>query len=317
MPSIPFIQRLIDQANINQSGLVVWDGTQGERAIFTAINERLRDTGVMFVADTTALSLIGAADARVVLVDGVGLYVYNANGTNPGPDDIVSSSGGVWMLIISSTGGIAQYDSLSDFPSGGISTVLYIAKDTGVAYYWSSGYNEVEPSIWQPLLSKLTLPYNGIGVSPFAITLDGAGVATIEATRVSLVSPTEIDHILSVLSGGSLDMTNGTAIRGPQGLNLLTTSTDPITFSVNSVEGMRLATGNTLLIGTTTVVAGSIFTVDSTTRGSIPFSRMTTTQANTLATSLGTSDKGTCVYDTTIAKIKQWNGTAFETVTSV
>jgi hypothetical protein len=62
--------------------------------------------------------------------------------------------------------------------------------------------------------------------------------------------------------------------------------------------------GGSLLIGTTTDVASSIATFNSTTKGFLP-PRMTTTQKNAIATPVA----GLMVYDTTLNLISVFNGT--------
>ena len=83
-------------------------------------------------------------------------------------------------------------------------------------------------------------------------------------------------------------------------------STLPITFSVDS-ERMRIfgTTGN-VGIGTTTDVASSILTLQSTTKGFLP-PRMTTTEKNAIATPA----TGLMVYDTTLNLISVYNGTTW------
>lgn len=70
--------------------------------------------------------------------------------------------------------------------------------------------------------------------------------------------------------------------------------------------------GGNVLIGTTTDVASSKLTVDSTTQGFLP-PRMTTTQKNAIATPAA----GLVVYDTTLGKLCVRGAAAWETITSV
>jgi hypothetical protein len=72
-----------------------------------------------------------------------------------------------------------------------------------------------------------------------------------------------------------------------------------------------VSTGN-FLIGTTTDVASSILTVESTTKGFLP-PRMTTTQKNAIATPAA----GLVVYDTTLGKLCVRGAAAWETITSL
>jgi hypothetical protein len=77
-------------------------------------------------------------------------------------------------------------------------------------------------------------------------------------------------------------------------------------------ERMRLVSNGNLLIGTTTDVASSKLTVESTTQGFLP-PRMTTTQKNAIASPAA----GLVVYDTTLGKLCVRGAAAWETITSI
>jgi hypothetical protein len=78
-----------------------------------------------------------------------------------------------------------------------------------------------------------------------------------------------------------------------------------ISFITNNQDRMRMtgSTGN-LLIGTTTDIASSLVTMNSTTKGFLP-PRMTTTQKNAIASPA----EGLIVYDTTLRSPQFYNGT--------
>jgi len=98
-------------------------------------------------------------------------------------------------------------------------------------------------------------------------------------------------------------------------IDLAITSLSNIKFGVGSTpnERMRIvgSTGN-VLIGTTTDVASSKLTIESTTQGFLP-PRMTTTQKNAIASPAS----GLVVYDTTLGKLCVRGASAWETITSV
>jgi len=76
-------------------------------------------------------------------------------------------------------------------------------------------------------------------------------------------------------------------------------------------ERMRVATSGNILINTTTDIASSKLTVESTTQGFLP-PRMTTTQKNAISTPAA----GLVVYDTTLNKLCLYT-TTWETITSI
>jgi hypothetical protein len=79
----------------------------------------------------------------------------------------------------------------------------------------------------------------------------------------------------------------------------------------NSVIQLNPIAGN-VLVGTTTDVASSKLTVESTTQGFLP-PRMTTTQKNAIASPA----TGLVVFDTTLNKLCVRGASAWETITSV
>jgi len=89
-----------------------------------------------------------------------------------------------------------------------------------------------------------------------------------------------------------------------------------LTFHVNSDlqttgEAMRIDSSGNLLVGTTSAGTGAIVDVQSTTKG-VRFPNMTTTQKNAI-----TPAAGTVVFDTTLAKLCVYSGSAWQTITSV
>ena len=90
------------------------------------------------------------------------------------------------------------------------------------------------------------------------------------------------------------------------------TGTGQVVFTYgNDSEGMRIDSSGNLLVGTTSVGAGAIVDVQSTTKG-VRFPNMTTTQKTAI-----TPAAGTVVFDTTLAKLCVYSGSAWQTITSV
>jgi hypothetical protein len=88
--------------------------------------------------------------------------------------------------------------------------------------------------------------------------------------------------------------------------------TAPSGSGVNTVtERMRIDSSGNLLVGTTSAGAGAIVDVQSTTKG-VRFPNMTTAQKNAI-----TPAAGTVVFDTTLAKLCVYSGSAWQTITSV
>jgi len=112
---------------------------------------------------------------------------------------------------------------------------------------------------------------------------------------------------LAITNGNDADlnMTAGSGALGICELFVGTSTTRPLCLNKN---------GNEVIIGqsTATTNASSILTLVSTTKGFLP-PRMTTTQKN----AIGTPAQGLMVFDTTLVKLCVYNGTAWETITSI
>ena len=81
--------------------------------------------------------------------------------------------------------------------------------------------------------------------------------------------------------------------------------------ATNGAERARIDSSGNLLVGTTSAGTGAIVDVQSTTKG-VRFPNMTTTQKNAI-----TPAAGTVVFDTTLAKLCVYSGSAWQTITSV
>jgi hypothetical protein len=81
--------------------------------------------------------------------------------------------------------------------------------------------------------------------------------------------------------------------------------------STNNIRRLIAKGNGNILIGTTTDIASSKLTVESTTQGFLP-PRMTTTQKNAIASPAA----GLVVYDTTLGKLCVRTASAWETITS-
>ena len=91
-----------------------------------------------------------------------------------------------------------------------------------------------------------------------------------------------------------------------------TYNNSPLIFTTNSTDRATIFANGNFAIGTTTDIASSKLTIESTTQGFLP-PRMTTTQKNAIVTPAA----GLVVYDTTLGKLCVRTAAAWETITSI
>lgn len=145
---------------------------------------------------------------------------------------------------------------------------------------------------------------------------DDSGFCSIQANKMGLggVSPAAAYDLTLNTSG--LTMNPVASIDWGSGNARINCSTFDIFFSTYTgsslTEKMRITSNGAMCMGTTTANASAILQADSTTKGFLP-PRMTTTQKNAITTPA----KGLIIFDDTLSKICVYNGSAWETVTSV
>ena len=166
--------------------------------------------------------------------------------------------------------------------------------------------------------------------SATSLTMSNAAVTTLRtffvngpihtATNASLVLMGGIDLASTLMSIGS-----GSSVTNTFGIRLQTQTIG--TNNVHLLFGTSLPTGNwsiynpssysnylegSIGIGTSTIDASAKLQISSTTKGFLP-PAMTTTQKNAISTPAA----GLIVFDTTLAKLCVYSGSAWQTITSV
>jgi hypothetical protein len=149
------------------------------------------------------------------------------------------------------------------------------------------------------------------------------GTSTNAGFALDVNGTARVSGSLTVSNGGfifninnaaaSLVLRSGDANSAGANIGLDSGNLTFITRVLTNVERMRInSTSGNILINTTTDVASSKLTIESTTQG-VLFPRMTTTQKNAIASPA----TGLVVYDNTLNKLSVFTGLVWETVTSL
>lgn len=140
-------------------------------------------------------------------------------------------------------------------------------------------------------------------------TANNSGIYGINSSSTGIYGNAHVQFDLFVRSTGS-----GTKKFGQSSLG--NTNNICITNNNTSLEPIMITTTDSGAVGimksTSTIPASAVFEIESTTKGFLP-PRMTTTQKNAIATPAA----GLMVFDTTLVKLCVYNGTTWETITSI
>lgn len=167
-------QSLIDNALVNSEGEIQYEGTGGQKAILTNLNEAIRDKGTVIIdvdangaPNTGALTSLSGGNARWAFVVDSGFYKYNSNGN-------------VWELKSRAI----QSPSVTAFGAGNITT-------GSITHNLDTAYPTV--IIYQQSATATGLPYTIVNNSAISITV-------VDANNVSVTFPsaTSLNHLIVI-----------------------------------------------------------------------------------------------------------------------
>ena len=153
----------------------------------------------------------------------------------------------------------------------------------------------------------------GVGTSSpsYKLHVSDSGTVTSSVGTTDTSGPS-VARILVTYAGGGGGTSSAADLRAGSGYTyLLTESSVPMLFGTNNAERMRIDSVGNVGIGTSSPNASAILDVQSTTKG-VRFPNMTTTQKNAISSPAA----GLVVFDTTLAKLCVYSGSAWQTITS-
>ena len=220
-----------------------------------------------------------------------------------------------WQSTMVNLGGGTYVFSSNGFTSGTPITIMPLGL-TGSSALESLNITQTWNTTGNPTAIKLNVTNTASGASSNLMDLQTGGVSKFNVSKAGFVgigvTPSQkldVAGSINLSSTGNLYFGNGnSSIKGYDGA----TATNIIfsTFYSGSLsEKMKITTSGNVLIGTSTDVASSKLTVESTTQGFLP-PRMTTTQR----TAIATPATGLNVYDNTTNTNYVYNGTSWGVV---
>jgi hypothetical protein len=210
--------------------------------------------------------------------------------------------------------------------SGGATTTFTNTTDADLQILLTSGVSLISPTtntlaFGTTTTERMRLTSAGtllVGATSNNTSSDISTTAQLIATRGTIKYPLTLSTAGTPISGDQIRMSfnygsgfSATAYMGSLVENASTAATSLIfgTFASSLAEKMRLTSAGNLLLNTTTDVASSKLTIESTTQGFLP-PRMTTTQKNAIASPAA----GLMVYDTVLKRPCFYDGTSWVTL---
>jgi hypothetical protein len=223
---------------------------------------------------------------------------YFSNNNNTGETSVVAGSGGFFLNFYSNgTEAMRIFSSTRNvvIQNGGTFTDAGFRLDV-------NGTARVQDLVH---LSNAS----GGQIRMWTSTANNSGIYGINSSSTGIYGNAHVQFDLFVRSTGS-----GTKKFGQSSLG--NTNNICITNNNTSLEPIMITTTDSGAVGimksTSTIPASAVFEIESTTKGFLP-PRMTTTQKNAIATPAA----GLMVFDTTLVKLCVYNGTTWETITSI
>jgi hypothetical protein len=287
----------------------ITSGTVG-RVLFEGTGNVLQESANLFWDNTNSRLGVGTASPtnRLSVIDTTATYVANFRGS-------ASTYIQIGANTIAGEQGVNMINSSCQAFLGVTGTEAY--------FVGTSGATIMRFSIGGSERMRITGSTGNVGIgttTDAGYKLDVNGTARVQS---ALTATANINVDSGATNSAILFKTSGTS-KGVIGtdnsifgvnnsiIGLYVYGANDFELSTNNIRRLIAKGNGNILIGTTTDIASSKLTVESTTQGFLP-PRMTTTQKNAIASPAA----GLVVYDTTLGKLCVRTASSWETITSI
>jgi len=311
---------------ITSSGSITFSSLTSGRVTYAGTSGLLQDSAnLTFNGTTLTANTLNLTNALGTTYGGTGLTSFTANGVVYASSSSALTTGsaltfdGTTLVNTVADGSVALRLSAA---TGKLRVRPYVNSTLGVAlesinaaenaylpisFYGSTiGTYSDTVTFWQVGGSEqMRLNSTGLGIG----TSSPSGRVTVTTNGSGGVNVYESTNATATYGYLTLShYTNGAFISTVAGSNA---AADVVRFGTGNTERMRLDSSGNLGIGTT-ANASAILDAQSTTKG-VRMPNMTTTQKNAISSPAA----GLMVFDTTLAKLCVYSGSAWQTITSV
>jgi hypothetical protein len=250
---------------INNGGMVLAPGAiifSDNTVQETAYTGKIGSTSGLLVVTTTDGALTSSSGINSSLISNFNSSVSGVlpvKNITAGSGISINNNSGIYTINSTATGSsstsVIEYNNVSNFPSSGVGSTIYISTDTGRIYRWASSvYQELGPVSYAPIGSDsrwdLFLP-----AAPTEVTaIGGNAQATVAWTAPTVVVPVT-DYVIQYSSDSGSSWTtfaDGTSTATSATVTGLTNGTSYV-FRVTAVNGVGTGSYSS---STSSVVAG-------------------------------------------------------------
>jgi hypothetical protein len=271
--------------------LVSIGGTPSSGTTQTALNAAVTVTSA---ATTKARALAGAVTLPDAVFTCTNVISVEAQNASKGASATITNQHGVF--VNDQTQGTNNYGVTSQVYSGTNKWNIYASGTADNYFAGDVGIGTTTPT------NLLEVSATSAGANSFLARFKNAGTTT--ATQASLLLTTNTN------AGGTASSQISSVAENATGAVALTFGNTAN--GSNPTEKMRIDSSGNVGIGTSSPNASAILDAQSTTKG-VRMPNMTTTQKNAISSPAA----GLMVFDTTLAKLCVYSGSAWQTITSV